>query len=424
MTAIPLADKVTHMTSAFDVLQERGFVQQCTDTEAVRKLLAKPPVVFYAGFDPTAPSLHAGSLVPIMAMAHLQRAGHTPMAVIGGGTAMVGDPSGKTEMRRLLTPEDIAKNGAGILAQLQRYLTLDGVHGHFVNNADWLLPLRYIEFLRDIGRHFRVNEMMRAEAYKQRLEREEGLSFIEFNYQLLQAYDFLKLNQQYKCLLQIGGDDQWSNILAGADLIRKLASKTAYGLTFPLLTTARGEKMGKTAQGAVWLSAERTSPYEFYQYWINTDDRDVERFLAYFTFLPMDTVRQFGHVEGAALQESKAVLAFEATKLCHGEAEAEKARQAARAAFAGAGDDLTGMPTTKLARSALAAGIPILDLLLQVGLVESKKEARRLIQQGGAYLNGKPITQSELVVREDSLENNALMLRHGKKKFHRVVVEA
>lgn len=423
------------MSNALDILQERGFVQQCTDTAALRKLLDRPPVIFYCGFDPTADSLHCGSLMPIMAMAHLQRAGHAPIAVIGGGTALVGDPSGKTEMRKLLSPEDIERNGKGILAQLQRYLTLTekppgkkrklppDVRGLFVNNADWLSKLRYIEFLRDIGRHFRVNEMLRTEAYRQRMEREEGLSFIEFNYQLLQAYDFLKLYQQHKCVLQIGGDDQWSNILAGTDLIRKLEAKTAWGLTFPLLTTARGDKMGKTAQGAVWLSAERTSPYDFYQYWINTDDRDLERFLAYFTFLPMDEVRRLSKVEDAALQASKAVLAFEATKLCHGDAEAEKARQASLAAFAKSSDDLSAMPTTMLPRAKLTEGIPIADVLLQTGLVESKKEARRLIEQGGAYLNGKPVTQLDFVVRADSLENGAILLRHGKKKFHRIVVQ-
>jgi tyrosyl-tRNA synthetase len=340
------------MKNALEVLRERGFVQQCTDDQALHKVLERPPVVFYCGFDPTADSLHCGSLVPIMAMSHLQQAGHTPIAVIGGGTTLVGDPSGKTEMRKLLSPLDIERNGKGILGQLQRYLTLDGTRGLFVNNVDWLGPLRYIEFLRDIGRHFRVNEMLRAEAYKQRLDREEGLSFIEFNYQLLQAYDFLKLHQQHKCVLQIGGDDQWSNILAGTDLIRKLETKTAWGMTFPLLTTARGEKMGKTAQGAVWLSAERTSPYDFYQYWINTDDRDLERFLGYFTFLPMDEVRRLSRVEGSALQASKAVLAFEATKLCHGEAEAENARQTSQAAFAKSSDDLSAMPTTALPRRA------------------------------------------------------------------------
>src|SRR5215510_14113633 len=358
------------MSNAFDILGERGFVQQCTDTDAVRKLLGGPPVVFYCGFDPTADSLHCGSLMPIMAMAHLQRAGHTPIAIIGGGTALVGDPSGKTEMRRLLSAEDIAKNGRGILAQLQRYLTLDGSKGLFINNADWLCQLHYIDFLRDIGRHFRVNEMLRTEAYKQRLDRDEGLSFIEFNYQLLQAYDFLKLFQMHNCVLQIGGDDQWSNILAGADLVRKLEGKTAWGLTFPLLTTARGEKMGKTAQGAVWLATERTTPYDFYQYWINTDDPDVARFLAYFTFLPMDEVRRLGRLQGQALNEAKQILAFEATTLCHGQMKADKARKTTEGVFGPkAGDDLTGMPTTTLPRAALASGVSILDLLLQAGLV-------------------------------------------------------
>jgi tyrosyl-tRNA synthetase len=404
------------------ILQDRGFVQQCTDLEALGKLLAERRVAFYGGFDPTADSLHCGSLMPIMAMAHLQRAGHKPIAVIGGGTAMVGDPSGKTEMRKLLSAEDIARNGQGILAQLQRYLQLGGDAGLFVNNADWLMPLRYIDFLRDVGQHFRVNEMIKAEAYRMRLEREEGLSFIEFNYQLLQAYDFLLLNQKHGCLLQIGGDDQWSNILAGSDLIRKFERKTAYGLTFPLLTTARGDKMGKTAQGAVWLSAARTSPYEFYQYWINTDDRDVPRFLAYFTFLAMEEVRRLGALQGQELQEAKAVLAFEATKLCHGEAEAEKARAAARAAFSKEGDDVSAMPTTQLSRAELAKGIPLVDLLHRTGLAESRNAARRLIQQGGAYVNGMQAKEVDMVVNEGHLDGDAILLRQGKKKFHRMVV--
>jgi tyrosyl-tRNA synthetase len=411
------------MPSAFEVLHERGFVQQCTDEAVVRKILAQPPVVYYCGFDPTADSLHCGSLMPIMAMAHLQCAGHTPIAIIGGGTTLVGDPSGKTEMRKMLSPEDIAKNGQSILAQLQRYLTLDGQRGIFLDNSAWLVPLRYIDFLRDIGRHFRVNEMIRAEAYRARLEREEGLSFIEFNYQLLQAYDFLQLFKRHKCVLQIGGDDQWSNILAGTDLIRKLEGKAAWGLTFPLLTTARGEKMGKTAQGAVWLSAERTSPYEFYQYWINTDDRDVPRFLAFFTLLPMDEVRRLGRLEGQALNEAKKVLAYETTKLCHGAGEADKAKATTEGVFGNNEADPTALPTTKVPRANFVQGIAITDLLVQTKMVDSKKEARRLIQQGGAYLNGQPITHVDLIVRADSLQDGAILLRHGKKKFHRVVVE-
>jgi len=405
-----------------EMLRERGFVQQCTDAEGLGKLLAQGPVLFYAGFDPTADSLHAGSLMPIMAMAHLQRAGHTPIAVIGGGTAMVGDPSGKTEMRRLLAPAEIARNGQAILGQLQRYLDLGEGHGLFVNNADWLLALSYIDFLRDIGTHFRVNEMIKAEAYRLRLEREEGLSFIEFNYQLLQAYDFLLLFQRHRCLLQIGGDDQWSNILAGIDLVRKLERTTAYGLTFPLLTTARGEKMGKTAGGAVWLDAARTSPYEFYQYWINVDDRDVQRFLAFFTFLPMDQVRQLGQKEGAALNEAKETLAFEATRLCHGATAAEEACQTSRAAFGPQGGDVSAMPTSTIDRVELVPGLAVVDLLHRTGLAESRNAARRLIEQGGAYINGKSVKDVSAVVTVTDLENVALLLRAGKKKFHRVSV--
>jgi tyrosyl-tRNA synthetase len=411
------------MPSLLETLRERGFVQQCTDEAALSKLLDAGPVPFYCGFDPTADSLHCGSLVPIMAMAHLQRAGHIPTAIIGGGTAMVGDPSGKTELRKLLSRDEIAVNGRGILGQLQRYLTLDGTAGRFVNNADWLLSLGYVEFLRDIGRYFKVNEMLRAEAYRMRLEREEGLSFIEFNYQLLQAYDFLVLNRQYGCLLQIGGDDQWSNILAGSDLIRKLETKQAYGLTFPLLMTARGEKMGKTAAGAVWLSAERTSPYEFYQYWVNTDDRDVERFLAYFTFLSMDEVRTLGRAEGAALNQSKRVLAFEATKLCHGEAAALKAKADSEALFAGGGGDLSAIPSTEMARADFANGVPFVELLVKVGLAESKNAARRLVGQNGAYLNNQAVADVNLSVGEAAIQDGAILLRQGKKKYHRIVVK-
>ena len=410
------------MPTVLDTLKERGFVQQCTDEAGLEKLFAEKSVPFYCGFDPTADSLHCGSLMPIMAMSILQKAGHHPIAIIGGGTAMVGDPSGKTEMRKLLSPDDIVRNGQGILGQLQRYLTLDDAVGRFVNNADWLMSLKYIDFLRDIGRYFKVNEMIRAEAYRQRLEREEGLSFIEFNYQLLQAYDFLLLNQRYGCLLQIGGDDQWSNILAGSDLIRKLETKQAYGLTFPLLTTARGEKMGKSATGAVWLSAERTSPYQFYQYWINTDDRDVERFLAYFTQLPMDEVRSLGKAEGAALNEAKRILAYEATKLCHGAAAADRAKADSATLFAGGAGDLSAAPTTTVERDVLVAGIAFVDLLVKTGLADSKNAARRLIQQGGAYLNNVAVTDANLVVKDDSLQGGAIMLRQGKKKHHRVVI--
>ena len=406
--------------NVFDTLTERGFIAQTADASATRELLGKQAITFYIGFDPTASSLHCGSLVPIMAMAHLQRAGHKPLGLVGGGTAMVGDPSGKTEMRQMLSLEDIRANGEGLLVQLQRYLTLDGKAGLSANNADWLLELKYIEFLRDIGRYFRVNEMVRAEAYRARLEREEGLSFIEFNYQLLQAYDYLKLFEQHQCVLQMGGDDQWSNILAGIDLIRRKHAKQAHCITFPLLTTARGEKMGKTAQGAIWLDAARTSAYDFYQYWINTDDRDVKRFLALFTFLPMDDVTRLGSAIGADLNASKEVLAFEATSLCHGAAAANEARAAARAAFGGGGD-LGAVPSTTVDGARLNAGIGVLDLFVECGLTTSKGEARRLVQQGGAYVNDAVVSDDTRKIGVADLKDGAVMLRSGKKKYHRVV---
>jgi tyrosyl-tRNA synthetase len=409
--------------SAFEALAERGFVKQCTDEGALKALLDKETVTFYAGFDPTADSLHAGSLVPIMAMAHLQRAGHQPIAIIGGGTTMIGDPSGKTEMRKLMSQETIEQNGQGILGQLQRYLNLDGEQGLFLNNADWLLQLNYIEFLRDIGRHFRVNEMIRMDAYRQRLEREEGLSFIEFNYQLLQAYDFLLLNQRHSCRLQIGGDDQWGNILAGSDLIRRVERNSAFGLTFPLLTTARGQKMGKTEKGAIWLSSDRTSPYEFYQYWINTDDRDVERFLKYFTFLPLDEIGRLSALEGADIRQAKERLAFEATTLCHGEQEAENARQASIAAFSNNAADMSSIPTSNISAARVAEGILLVDLFVEVGLAESKSSIRRLIAQGGAYINDTKITEPNATISTTDVTDGALLLRHGKKKHHRVLVE-
>ncbi len=411
------------MSNVFETLQERGFVQQCTNEENVSSLLSGDQITYYVGFDPTADSLHAGSLVPIMAMANLQRAGHKPIAIIGGGTTMIGDPTDKTEMRPIISTEQIEKNGASILAQLQRYLDLDNTAGLFLNNAEWLLSLNYIEFLRDIGKHFRVNEMIRAEGYRQRLERELGLSFLEFNYQLLQSYDYLCLFQKYDCVLQLGGDDQWGNILAGVDLVRRIEGKRVHGLTFPLLTTAGGAKMGKTAGGAVWLDSNRTSPYEFYQYWINTDDRDVERFLAYFTFLPMDEVRRLGSLEHDAIREAKAVLAYEATKLAHGKVEADKAQETSRAAFGGGRLDLEAMPMTAISTERLNTGIPIMELFHEVGLTTSKSEARRLIQQGGAYINEKQYKAIDVVVDTTLLEEDALLLRAGKKRYHRVVPE-
>ena len=423
------------MSNVFEALNERGFIKQTTNPEQVANLLTEEQVTYYVGFDPTASSLHVGSLVPIMAMAHLQRAGHKPIAIIGGGTTMIGDPTDKTEMRPMLSQAEISANGKSILTQLRRYLNLDnGIAdstelqpapeaGRFLDNADWLLSVNYIDFLRDIGKHFRVNEMIKAEGYRQRLERELGLSFLEFNYQLLQAYDYLCLFQKYGCRLQLGGDDQWGNILAGVELVRRIEGERVHAVTFPLLTTASGAKMGKTAGGAVWLDAERTSPYEFYQYWINVDDRDVSRFLAYFTFLPMDEIRRLGDLEDKAIREAKEVLAYEATCLAHGKVEADKVQTASRAAFGGGNLDEAAMPTSTIGFEQLDSGIPIMTLFHEVGLANSRSEARRLIQQGGAYINEKQYRAIDMVVGTDLLEENALLLRAGKKRYHRIVLK-
>jgi tyrosyl-tRNA synthetase len=312
--------------NAFNIFEERGFVEQVSDRDQVVSLFDKP-VTCYIGFDPTASSLHLGSLVPIMSLAHAQRHGHRPIAVVGGGTTLVGDPSGKTEMRRLMSREEIDQNATGIKSQLARFLDFTNDRALMVNNADWLTPLNYIEFLRDIGRHFSVNRMLAAESYKVRLE--TGLSFIEFNYMLLQAYDYWHLFKHYGCRLQMGGSDQWGNILAGADLIRRLEGEVVHALTFPLITTSSGIKMGKTHKGAIWLDEKLTPPYDYYQYWMNQSDPDIERFLALFTFLPMDEVRRLGTLKGSEIKQAKEVLAYEATALCHGKEEADKARQAA-----------------------------------------------------------------------------------------------
>jgi tyrosyl-tRNA synthetase len=409
------------MENAFDVLRARGFVQQVTHPDVLRQRLGSECLTFYIGYDPTARSLHVGSLLTIMAMATMQRAGHRPLVIVGGGTAMVGDPSGRTEMRQMLSQETIAQNVQALRGQLQRYLSFEGDNGAIiVNNADWLAELKYIDFLRDIGRHFSVNRMLTFEAYKQRLE--TGLSFLEFNYQLLQAYDFLVLFQRYGCVLQIGGDDQWGNMVAGVDLIRRVADGEAFVMTFPLLATASGQKMGKTAAGAIWLDAELTSPYEFYQFWINVDDRDVQRFLKYYTFLPLEEIARLSALQGAELRQTKEVLAFEVTKLTHGEDEARQARDAAHALFEGIGE-FAGMPETTIPQVRLGAGVAVIDLLVETGLAASKSAARRLIQQGGASLNGTRLAHLEAVVTSADLHDGALLLRAGKKHYHRVVVQ-
>ena len=410
------------MSTATDVLHDlrmRGFVQQVSEEPALAAQLGRGPMTFYAGFDPTAPSLHVGSMIPLLAMAHLARAGHRPIAVLGGGTAMVGDPSGRTELRQMLTVETIRENRRAIEPQVRRFLGDAGEKAVVVDNADWLASLNYLEFLRDIGRHFSVNRMLAAEAYRQRLEK--GLSFIEFNYQILQAYDYLVLHRKYGCALQVGGDDQWGNILAGTDLIRRLHQAETYALTFPLITTAAGAKMGKTAAGAVWLSAERTSPFDFYQYFVNVDDRDVGRFLKLLTFLPMAEIGRLATLEGAELRVAKQRLAFEVTTIVHGHGEAEKAQNAARAAFGGGGGEL--VPTHLVASSELAAGVKTVDLLTAAGLANSKSAARRLVEQGGVRFGDRKVATVEDMVRPGEIAADGTLLYAGKKHVRRIVVE-
>jgi tyrosyl-tRNA synthetase len=411
--------------NVLDIFLERGFIEKTTDDEGIRKHLDRPRVC-YIGFDPTAPSLHAGSLEPIMSLVHMQRCGHRPIALVGGGTGLVGDPSGKTEMRQVMSDEQVAFNAAALKNQLSRYLDFGEGRAVMLNNADWLRDLKYIDFLRDIGRHFSVNRMLTAESYRQRLEQESGLNFIEFNYMLLQAYDFWHLHRHHGCTLQMGGADQWGNICAGIDLARRLDGAQAYGITFPLLTTRSGAKMGKTASGAVWLDPDRTSPYEFYQYWINADDEDVERFLSLFTFLPMDEVRRLGSLRGEDLREAKRVLAFEATRITHSEEDARKAREAAEGLFgtpAHAGDSgtrMAAMPTTEIPSERLEEGIPAWQLFHEVGLCPSRAEARRLIQQGGGYVNEERLESFDRRIGSRDLTGDAVLLRAGKKRFHRV----
>jgi len=424
--------------SVYDVFMERGFIEKVTDEDKVPEVL-KGKVTCYIGFDPTASSFHVGNLVPIMALAHMQRHGHRPIALAGGGTGLVGDPSGKDEMRQILTYEEISKNAEMQKKQFaqffypegNRFLDFSEGRALLLNNADWLTKLNYIDFLRDIGVHFSVNRMLAAESVKIRLE--TGLSFIEFNYQLLQAYDFWYQFKHYNCLIQMGGSDQWGNIVAGIDLIRRLEGKQAYGITFPLIMTADGRKMGKTEKGAVWLDSERTSPYEYFQFWINTDDRDVKRFLALFTFLPMEEIQEkYGSLEGADLRKAKEALAYEATKIVHGEEEAQKATNASRRLFVSVSGGLSihgsvttngedSIPTTFIEKQKLTEGIPAFRLLETAGLCASGSEARRLIEQGGAYINNKKVNKFDKIIKQEDFDpNGSVLLRAGKKKFHRI----
>jgi tyrosyl-tRNA synthetase len=406
------------MASIYDTLVERGYIKQLTHEEEIKKLLENEKITFYIGFDPTADSLHVGHFVQLMAMAHMQRAGHRPIALIGGGTAMVGDPSGKSDMRKMLTKETIEHNADCFKKQMSRLIDFSDGNAIMENNANWLLDLNYVDFLRDIGMHFSVNKMLTAECYKQRLEK--GLTFLEFNYMLMQGYDFLELNRKYGCVMELGGDDQWSNILAGADLIRRKEGKPAYGMTFTLLTTSEGKKMGKTENGAVWLDKDKTSPYDFYQYWRNVNDADVERCLSLLTFLPMDEVRRLGSLKDAEINEAKKVLAFEVTKLIHGEEEAVKAQNAAEALFGG-GKNMEDVPTVSINSDMLSSSL--LDILVSTKILPSKGEGRRLIQQGGLSINDVKVTDVNRLVTADDFKDGSMMLKRGKKSYNRIVLE-
>jgi tyrosyl-tRNA synthetase len=404
-----------------EYLKERGFFQQSTHPEELAKRLKEDRICCYVGFDPTADSLHIGHLIPLMGLAHMQRGGHRIIVLMGGGTAMIGDPSGKTEMRKMLTEEQLQSNIEGMLPQMKRFLDFNG-DAILVNNSKWLRDLNYIDFLRDIGRHFSVNRMLSFETYKIRLE--TGLSFLEFNYQLLQAFDFLELNRRYNCTLQMGGDDQWANIISGTDLIRRVERKDAFGWTYPLLTTSSGKKMGKTEKGALWLDPKRTSAYEYYQYWVNTEDTDVEKFLALFTFLPMNEVRQLGQLQGADIREAKQRLAFETTALIHGKETSLHAQEAATSLFSGDGkSDNSNVPGTTIAAENFSAGLDIFESFLQTGLCKSKGEARRLQAQGGVYVNDERIDNPEYCLGETDLQDGGILLRAGKKRYHRLIIE-
>ena len=413
------------MSSILDTLKERGFVSQCSNEEGLRKLLDTEQVTFYIGFDPTAKSLQVGNLMQLMYMSHLQKAGHRPIMLIGGGTTRIGDPSGKSEMRRILPVETIAENAAIFKRETARFLDFSEGKALMLDNAEWLAPLNYIDFLRDIGRHFSVNRMLSFETYKMRLE--TGLSFIEFNYQLLQSYDYLVLYRRHGCRLQMGGDDQWGNIVAGMDLIRRVEGVEVFALTSPLVTTSDGTKMGKSEKGALYLDPALTSPYDFYQYWVNVTDDDVKQFLLRFTFLPVAEISDLCAVKDQRINEAKRRLAFEVTALVHGAEEARKAADAAKAAFGGAGvegggADLAGVPSVQIPKKELSAGIGIVDLLVRTKLCATKSDARRLVSQGGATVGGKNVTDLEARVTDADAQNGAILLRAGKKRHFRIIV--
>ncbi len=425
--------------NALDILRSRGFVDNVTHEDELQDYLSRKNITCYIGFDPTADSLHVGSLVPLMALANMQKCGHRPIGLIGGGTGLIGDPSGKTEMRKIITHEKLEENKKGLKKQIERFLDFKDDRALLLDNAEWLTGLEYIPFLRDIGRHFSVNRMIKAEGYRTRLDSEDGLNFIEFNYMLLQSYDFMQLAKEYDCLLQMGGSDQWGNIVSGIDLVRRTINKQAFGITFPLITTSSGIKMGKTHKGAVWLDPKRTSPYDYYQYWVNSDDADVQKFLALFTFLPMEEIEKVGKLEGAELNRAKAILAFETTVIVHGRKEALKAFQAAASIFGefeipenilrsstipreNHGGSDGSLPGIEVKKERMDQGIKVIDLFVETSLCSSKSEAKRLIKQGGGYINNIRIESIDKKLFTQDFKGSEFLLRAGKKKYHKIIL--
>jgi len=402
--------------TVYEELEKRGLIAQMTHADEIKNMLENEKVTFYIGFDPTADSLHVGHFLQMMVMAHMQRAGHKPIALIGGGTAMVGDPSGRTDMRSMMTVETIQHNADKFKKQFEKFMDFSNDKAIMVNNADWLLGLNYVSFLRDVGVHFSVNRMLTAECFKSRLEK--GLTFIEFNYMLMQSYDFLMLNKNYGCTLELGGDDQWANILGGIELVRRSISKQVFGMTFTLLTTSEGKKMGKTQSGAVWLDAEKTTPFEFYQYWRNVDDNDVIRCIKMLTFVPLDEIDELAKLEGSELNLVKKRLAYEVTKLVHGEEKAKEVQETAETLFS-KGVSSENMPTTEIV---LGSTSNILDIMLEAKLIPSRSEGRRLVQQGGVYINDSVISDVNLNIDETYFTNGEMIIRKGKKIYHKITL--
>jgi tyrosyl-tRNA synthetase len=420
-----IGDDISKHTNVFDVLKERGFIKQTTHEEEIRALLEKEKIRFYIGFDPTADSLHVGHFMQIIIMMYMQKFGHTPVVLIGGGTGMIGDPSGRTDMRQLMTKETVIENCKQFETTFGRFLDFGEGGAIIENNANWLLDLNYIEFIRDIGRHFSVNKMLTAECFRSRME--TGLSFLEFNYMLMQSYDFLELYRMHNCKMEFGGDDQWSNILGGVDLVRRELGEQVYGMTFTLLTTSEGKKMGKTQKGALWLDAEKTSPYEFYQYWRNVEDADVGNCLALLTFLPMERVHELAALEGSEINQAKEVLAYEITELVHGKEEAEKAQDAARALFGstsgGGGGSMNDVPTTEIEKARFEGeGIGVVNLIREIGLVPSNGEGFRTIQQGGLTIDDVKVEDPKRLIVAADFQDGSILIKKGKKTYHRITL--